>query len=371
MDFETYKDLLEKQKNAMTPECKEAIIEQIRLHEIVVEKQRIKDELYEKWYRLFVSGCGKLLEQFPEISNKLTDSEIKAEALKEIIFHAQNKTAEYLDVINKMKSIPELNESASLNEPLGKAYYDFFSSLANLNNRINIDREKLFTNEYRVKMQKLANDGVFLFFLDTPDFPLLDEKCDANYVLESISFDGYTGARALLDSFRQVDSPGEPLLRKIKDAHDALEMMYNGCFRGAARNWFALIEHEHKRCADILEGFWEKKKNFKNGMQRSEKIQRLIEALDDPWLSEAWESIDAYYKKIQARTSEKSDIINRNAIIHGDYDNDALDISENDTIKLFLMWINLRLIADSFAYDEELIDNMLTMLPYFCEMSLN
>ena len=29
MDFETYKDLLEKQKNAMTPECKEAIIEQI------------------------------------------------------------------------------------------------------------------------------------------------------------------------------------------------------------------------------------------------------------------------------------------------------------------------------------------------------
>ena len=32
MDLEIYKDLLEKQKNAMTPECKEAIIEQIRLH---------------------------------------------------------------------------------------------------------------------------------------------------------------------------------------------------------------------------------------------------------------------------------------------------------------------------------------------------
>ncbi|MCR4998200.1 MAG: hypothetical protein K6A61_12990 [Butyrivibrio sp.] len=178
MDLEMYKDLLEKQKNAMTPECKEAIIEQIRLHEIVVEKQRIKDELYEKWLKLFVEGCNKLNAQFPEIKDELPDADIKADALKKIVFHAQNKTAEYLDVIKKMKSIPELTESARLNEPLGKAYYEFFSALADLNNRINSDREKLFMPAYRGKMRKLADEGVFMYFLETPDFPLMTEKCD-------------------------------------------------------------------------------------------------------------------------------------------------------------------------------------------------
>lgn len=94
--------------------------------------------------------------------------------------------------------------------------------------------------------------------------------------LESFSCAEYLSARELLSTFYQAPNPGIPLQRKLEDAHAALEMMYNGCYRSAAKNWFALIEHEHKRCADILEGYWEVKKEYKNGGQRSEKIYMIV-----------------------------------------------------------------------------------------------
>lgn len=366
MEAKTYLDLLAKQREMMTPECAYAILEQQRLHGVVIEKQRIKDELYEEWFNLFTVGCEKFSEQYPEANDRFPKTEIKAEAIREIA--EQIKSLEYQEVTAKMKTISELNESSKLNEPLGKAYFDFFCALGDLNNRINSDREKLFSPEYREKMRKLADEGVFMYFLETPDFPLLTDECDANYVLESFSFGDYMSAKELFSSFTRIENPGKPLVRKINDAHDALEMMYNGCFRGAARNWFALIEHEHKRCAETLEGFWEKKKTYKNGKQRSGKIAKLIDEIDNPWAREAWEKIDTYYQKILARTDGNNDVINRNSIIHGDYNDDSMDITENDTIKLFLLWINLRLIADDFSYKEEQIENITTMIPYFCTL---
>ena len=44
MDNKTYLDLLAKQREMMTQECAYAILEQQRLHEIVIEKQQLKDE---------------------------------------------------------------------------------------------------------------------------------------------------------------------------------------------------------------------------------------------------------------------------------------------------------------------------------------
>lgn len=368
MNEEIYLDLLAKQREMMTQECAYAILEQQRLHGIVIEKQQIKDELEDKWYNLFTIGCQKFFEQYPDAKGILPETEIRAEAIKEIAIQISNKASSYQDVSAKMKTIPELNESAKLNEPLGKAFYEFFVALGNLNNRINSDREKLFSPKYREKMRKLADEGVFMYFLETPDFPLLTAECDATYVLESFSFGEYMSAKELFSSFTRIENPGKPLVRKINDAHDALEMMYNGCFRGAARNWFALIEHEHKRCAETLEGFWEKKKTYKNGKQRSGKIAKLIDEIDNPWAREAWEKIDTYYQKILARTDGNNDVINRNSIIHGDYNDDSMDITENDTIKLFLLWINLRLIADDFSYKEKQIENITTMIPYFCTL---
>lgn len=147
-----------------------------------------------------------------------------------------------------------------------------------------------------------------------------------------------------------------------------LEMMYNGCYRSAARNWFALIEHEHKRCADILEGYWEVKKEYKNGGQRSEKIYMIVKDMMGEWDTEAWNKIDSYYKKLTTNHKSSDITLSRNPIIHGDYYNDSIDVSENDALRLFLLWINLRVITDQLAFIEDFIRNRVLLLPYFCEI---
>ena len=44
---------------------------------------------------------------------------------------------------------------------------------------------------YMSKMDSLADEGVMMYFLETPDFPLLSKECDANYVLNSFIFGDY------------------------------------------------------------------------------------------------------------------------------------------------------------------------------------
>ena len=46
----------------------------------------------------------------------------------------------------------------------------------------------------------------------------------------------------------------------------------------------------------------------------------------------------------------------------------TMDVSSRDAVKIMLMWVNLRLIADHFCNIEELYENRITMIPYFCTL---
>lgn len=216
-------------------------------------------------------------------------------------------------------------------------------------------------------MDALADEGVMMYFLETPDFPILNEECDANYILDSFIFGDYMSAKALLESFFNMSQVGASMRRKQEDIESAICNMMSGYQRTAARNWFSLLESEHKKCADAFEGFWEKTRIFKNGFHRSKKIQELLDkAIDVEWESKAWKKIDAYYQKISGKPTEG--VINRNALIHGDYNSNTMDVSSRDAVKIMLMWVNLRLIADHFCNIEELYENRITMIPYFCTL---
>jgi len=231
-----------------------------------------------------------------------------------------------------------------------------------------IDRnlQALYKNGVAIDLSQREYE-LICYFLETPDFPLLSEECDANYVLDSFIFGEYMSAKTLLESFFTISMPGEPLRRKQEDIDSAMCNMLSGFQRTAARNWFSLLESEHKRCANVLEGFWEKAREFKNGFQRSKKIQELFDrAIDVEWELRAWNKIDIYYQKMVGKV--QPGVVNRNALIHGDYEDDVMDITDRDVIKIMLMWINMRLIADHFCYIEELFENRLTMVPYLCTL---
>lgn len=367
MELKSYLDLLEKQRKLMTQQQIYAILEQTRLHKIASEKMQLRDRLEEQYRELFIKGFQKL-SAHPETLESLPKCDNEVDMLQALFNNVKDSSSPIHNITASMKSIPEFSECEKLNVEVAKAHFDFFCANDDLNRRIDRDRDTLFTPKYREKMRQLADDGVLLYFLETPDLPLLEDECTSDYVLESFSFSDYLSARKLLSSFSQAPNPGIPLQRKLEDAHAALEMMYNGCHRSAARNWFALIEHEHKRCADTLEGYWETKQEYKNGGQRSKKIYEIVNGMMSNWDQEAWNKIDSYYKKLTANQKNNDIALNRNPIIHGDYYSDSIDVSENDAIRLFLLWINLRLITDQLAFFEDFVRNKVTLLPYFCSV---
>lgn len=98
----------------------------------------------------------------------------------------------------------------------------------------------------------------------------------------------------ILSSAESRDSAAKETGRCPCGTRDDVQRLLSQC----RKNWFALIEHEHKRCADILEGYWEVKKEYKNGGQRSEKIYMIVNDMMGEWDTEAWNKIDSYYKKL-------------------------------------------------------------------------
>ncbi len=367
MDIDTYTKILLKQQESMTPEMLEAIKTQGELHIICEAKQNRFYELENQYRILFSQGVELLFDHHPELQGELPNRETKAEQILAIWEEVNNSDSNCKKITKLMKTIPQLVEAENMNIEIGKACFEFFVALSNLNAKIANDRKTFFSEEYMSKMDSLADEGVMMYFLETPDFPLLSEECDANYVLDSFIFGDYMSSKVLLESFFTMSMPGESMRRKQEDIDSAMCNMLSGYQRTAARNWFSLLESEHKKCAEVLEGFWEKAREFKNGFQRSQKIQELFDrAVDVEWENRAWKKIDAYYQKMVGKP--QVGVINRNALIHGDYNNDSIDVSERDVIKIMLMWVNMRLIADHFCYIEELFENKITLIPYLCTL---
>ena len=94
----------------------------------------------------------------------------------------------------------------------------------------------------------------------------------------------------------------------------------------------------------------------------------IVNNMMGEWDIEAWNKIDSYYKKLTANRKNSDITLNRNSIIHGDYYNDSIDISEKDALRIFLLWINIRVITDNLAFIEDFIRNKVLLLPYFCEI---
>lgn len=68
------------------------------------------------------------------------------------------------------------------------------------------------------------------------------------------------------------------------------------------------------------------------------------------------------YAKIVS-SSPTIGVINRNVIVHGDYDSNLMDVDSYAVIKLVLLWLNLRIVADYLCNVAEILDNLLQYLP--------
>ena len=364
MTKEEYYSFIQKQQTLLTDKVKAAIAEQNRLHGIAQEKMRIRDELDDKSRDLIIAGHKELLAKYPEIEELFPTTEIKQEMISELVKDFQNSTDRYKEITSKMLDIPEFQENRKILDKLNIANYEFYKALANLNKKIASDRKELFTKEYLKVMDDYADKGLLLYFLETPDIPLLDESINETLLIDTFLVNDCYSLWILLQECLTVDTP--IMKRKSIDLQSALDAIGAGYFRSAARDMFALIEHEHKRCANAFEGYFNKKKEYKKGIQRSKKISELINRIDNlNWEKHAWEKIDQYYKKLTAKEITEG-VCNRNGIIHGDYQDNVIDITEYDCVKLILLWVNIRVIVDKIIFLEQEYDDMISVIAGAC-----
>ncbi len=362
MNLNDYISLIIKQQEYINENTKDAILEQNRLHDIAVEKANKRYEIEDKSNALIKKGTEKFLKLYPQYKNLLNDNSPKIERMKQIASDAINQTDLYVEITKKMKNIEEFVENENLLNELSKVTFEYFDALANLNKKINEDRKSFFSKEYLEKMDNLADEGILLYFLETPDFPLLEKEFDMRFLLDSLLFNNGLSLKTLLYAFFSIDSPSSSMKRKQEDLFISVELLLTNYNRSAARNIFALLDSEHKKVAEAFEGFYEKEKIYKNGMQRATKIDSIVQKIDLDWINKAWDKVNCYYKKIVGSTPTKG-VIHRNSIVHGDYYESRMDITQHDVLKLILLWLNLRLIADYVCNLEDLYNNIITMLP--------
>lgn len=323
------------------PDVFAAIKKQTELSEEAQKKAKIRYEIEDKLYELYHSIPADGIDDALFGGEDLPEHERMVQ-----IMEMWMKNDPKLNIIKEtMVKSGKDKEIGELERKLQDAIFDYFSALIKLDTAINESRQNLFSKEYKEKMKEYADNGVLLYFLETPDAPILSKEFTIDDVLESFTFGECISLKTLFYRFVVEDNPSPSMRRKTEDIVSAVNCLENREYRSAARTVFALLESEHKNCSTAMDNYFTLDKQTRKGVQRAEKIQQLLDCLkEQTYFSEVWNIVNPLYRDIL--NSKVESFIDRNFIIHGDYYSDKLDINEKDVVKLLLLFINMRMISD-------------------------
>lgn len=351
MTFEKYQlYCIEANKNRKNPEVENAINKQICLSDDARNKAKkryeIEDKLYELYHSIPCDGIDEMLfgdEDMPENERFIRMAELWV------------KDDPRLKVIkDNMAKSGVQEEIGKLEQDYEKALFEYFIALIKLDTAIDESREKLFSQEYKDKLKEYADKGVLLYFLETPDAPILCDEISIDDTLESFSFAEYVSLKTLFYRFVTEDNPSPSMKRKIDDVYSVVNCLESGEYRSAARTVFALLESEHKNCSSAMDNFFTLNKKIRKGIERAELITLILNGIKQHnYFTMVWNTINPIYKGILDSNAES--FIDRNSIIHGDYYSEKMDITEKDVIKLMLLFLNMRMVSDHIQLYCEMI----------------
>ena len=351
---EKYKLIMEESIKIRTSKViLEAIKSQQELSEICRKAQTERYDLEDIHYELLKAGCAKVPD---------------GELTLGVNFDTEFKLIEYInylwlqdsDQIQKLReyfnTIPELIEANNLQPILQDKMFNAFKCTIDLNNKLKQDRFNLFSKEYKEKMEEYANEGILLYYLETPDLPILHPEITKEDILDLFLVDNCMSFKIMFENFISNPNPSPSMRRKAEDIVAMVENLNVGFYRQAALTAFALIDSEYRNCSNALNGFYEAKKEIKHLKDKTERIDELLKWIDEDDFIERWKLIEKHYKKMV--TSKEKAIIDRNLLVHGEYYNDKLDITEHDVIKLILLFINIRQVSDYVQIYCDMVKNI-------------
>ena len=261
----------------------------------------------------------------------------------------------YAAMKEKMKNCPGYKESDELAKKIQPAFMDFFKSLIDIENHTAKEYE-LYTDKYKEKLDYYAEQGLFLYCQNTPDLPVDDEEVTIDDFYEYYLTDDAMYLKNTFETF-VVNAPamGEINVREADDIVASFNLLLEGKYWASLRNLYALIEHHHKVCSKIFNGYREMRQEFKNGKARSEYIDALFSDMTFNNYEHKWKKINEAIEEINRGTGTR--FVSRNSIIHGDYEIKEVNPQAKDVINVFLIYVTMRQMVDRLANIEEAIKN--------------
>ena len=328
-------------KRINDPGVASAIEKQTKLSRIAKEKMKKRYEIEDKLIYLYHSIPAKGIDDSIFSGAQLSKQE-RLSRLMELWLKDDPKLDSIRSVLKKSGKNEEIGR---LENEFEEALFEQYKAELELDIAIADSRQNLFSSEYKTKLKQFADEGVLLYFLETPHLPILDDGVNADKVIDSLCFGGFMSLKTLFYSFVSQDDPSPSMGRKIADVMSAIDCLEFGQYRSSARTVFSLLESEHKNCSEAMDNYVNLNAKAKSGAERAEKIQKILcELGKQTYFSTVWGIINPIYKDIL--NSKTDSFIDRNSIIHGDYYSEKMDITRNDVVKLLLLYLNMRMISD-------------------------
>lgn len=311
----------------------------------VLAEKRDRFRAAEEKYRSFFREIDKTdTRPFGELPDR------KSESLKRIVEIYLGDPAEYEKKKNELHTKYPQFESKEFKDALIEMWnlqYEYYKELIKYLNSMDNDYKTLFSESYKKKTFEMAENGLFLFFEQTPDMEdeLSDDvKKNIEFVCNYIAMDDFGPLLQMLSMIFTDEDPDD-FLRTVKtrELKEAVACLINGCYGSCARTMLALIENEHTNASSINRDFFVDR--VTKGKDRSIKISKQLGDISITYLSECWELMDAFYKEITLNSNKKSTrFINRNEVVHGVYW-DAILPDRNSCIGLVLFYLSFKRIS--------------------------
>lgn len=264
----------------------------------------------------------------------------------------------FKNAYEELKKDPAWIESEKISKMLMEAFFEYYKASEELLKHFEKEKKEMYSQKYKEKIEEYANQGLFLYCLNTPDLPIDDDNVTIQDTYNHFIDDDCQYLFGTVRNYIMIEGMGKIYDREADDLIASLSLLAQGNYWAALRNLYSLIEHHHKLCADAMNGYFEEKEKYKNGKERSDKIYKLVDSYKSGYYMDVWIKLDSAIKEMNSNTSKLYP--SRNGIIHGDYENMNLNPSANDVVNAFMIYITLRQIVEHFKNIEE-IQKMMTL----------
>ena len=336
-----------------TPEYFAIIEEEYRLHDVFREKRMAFTDIIDKHNESILKINKEFLHECLE-GFTIDENMPEAQRIDMIIERLKNQDKNgYAEVKKKMMQNKEYQESDKIAAQIQPIFMDFFKALIDVEKHASKEYE-MYSDKYKEKMKCYAEQGLFLYCQNTPDLPLDDDDICIDDIYEYYLMDDAMYLRNTFEAFVAHAEEAGPINKlEADDIVASFNLLLEGKYWASLRNLYALIDHHHKLCADLFNGYEEMKRKFKNGKDRSEYIDTLFNQMKVTYYEEAWKLVNEAIEEMNKGIGKR--FVSRNAIILGDYEINEVNPTSHDVVNVFMLYVTMRQMVDHMANIEEAV----------------